>query len=97
MHRALADALDSLEDPDRATWHRAAAADGPDETLVADLDRVGARAEQRGGYQAAADAHERAADLTTDPVAKPGASSPPPATRGPRARPPGVPAAVGRP
>ena len=72
VHRALADALDSLEDSDRATWHRAAAADGPDESLVAALDQVGARAERRGGYRAAADAHERAADLTTDPLAKAG-------------------------
>jgi DNA-binding CsgD family transcriptional regulator len=71
-HRALADALDSLEDSDRATWHRAAAADGPDENLVAALDQVGARAERRGGYRAAADAHERAADLTADPLAKAG-------------------------
>ena len=72
VHRALADALDSLEDSDRATWHRAAAADGPDETLVAALADVGARAERRGGYRAAADAHERAADLTTDPLATAG-------------------------
>jgi DNA-binding CsgD family transcriptional regulator len=72
VHRALADALDSLEDADRATWHRAAAADGPDEDLVAALDQVGARAERRGGYRAAADAHERAADLTVDPLARAG-------------------------
>ena len=70
VHRALADALDSLEDSDRATWHRAAAADGPDDVLVAALDQVGARAERRGGYRAAADAHERAADLTADPLSK---------------------------
>src|SRR6476661_2441698 len=36
------------------------------------LDRVGARAERRGGYRAAADAHERAAELTADPLAKAG-------------------------
>ena len=72
VHRALADALDSLEDSDRATWHRAAAADGPDENLVAALDLVGARAERRGGYRAAADAYERAADLTADPLATAG-------------------------
>ncbi|MCW2767903.1 MAG: transcriptional regulator, LuxR family [Nocardioides sp.] len=72
VHRALADALDSLEDSDRATWHRAAAADGPDEDLAAALDQVGVRAERRGGFRAAADAHERAADLTADPIAKAG-------------------------
>ncbi|QWZ09979.1 AAA family ATPase [Nocardioides panacis] len=71
-HRALADALDGVGDSDRATWHRAAAADGPDENLVAALDQVGARAGRRGGYRAAADAHERAADLTVDPHAKAG-------------------------
>jgi DNA-binding CsgD family transcriptional regulator len=72
VHRALADALDSLEDSDRATWHRAAAAGGPDESLMAALAQVGIRAERRGGYRAAADAHERAADLTTDPLATAG-------------------------
>ncbi len=68
VHRALADALGSLEDSDRATWHRAAAADGPDEQLATALDEAGARAERRGGYRAAADAHERAAALTADPI-----------------------------
>ena len=72
VHHALADALDALEDSDRATWHRAVAADGPDEKLVAALDQVGARAERRGGYRAAADAYERAAELTADPLAKAG-------------------------
>ena len=72
VHRALSDALDVLEDSDRATWHRAVAADGPDEKLVAALDQVGARAERRGGYRAAADAYERAAELTADPLAKAG-------------------------
>jgi DNA-binding CsgD family transcriptional regulator len=71
-HRALADALDGLEDFDRATWHRAAAVDGPDDNLVAALDQVGAQAESRGGYGAAADAHERAADLTVDPHGRAG-------------------------
>ena len=71
-HHALADALDGLEDSDRATWHRAAATGGPDEGLAAALDQVGARAERRGGYRAAADAYERAADLTLDPLARAG-------------------------
>jgi hypothetical protein len=78
-HRALADALDSLADSDRATWHRAAAADGPDEGLALALDQVGARAERRGGYRAAADAYERAAD----PDPRPARQSRPPARRRP--------------
>ncbi len=70
VHGALAEVLNSLEDSDRATWHRAAAVDGPDENLVAALAQVGARAERRGGYRAAADALERAADLSADPLTK---------------------------
>lgn len=63
-HRALAEAL--INDPDRATWHRAAAADGPDEGLAGALALAGSRAEQRGGHVAAAAAYERAAELTAD-------------------------------
>ncbi|MEP6760051.1 MAG: AAA family ATPase [Sporichthyaceae bacterium] len=63
-HRALADALDEGDDPDRHAWHRAAAVDSPDETVVAGLTAAGARAEQRGGYAAAAAAYSRAAELT---------------------------------
>ncbi|MDX6300643.1 MAG: hypothetical protein QOF53_1857 [Nocardioidaceae bacterium] len=70
VHLALADALGSLGETDRATWHRAAAADAPDQDLSTALDDVGARAERRGGYRAAADAYERAAALTTDSLAK---------------------------
>ncbi|RYV49668.1 AAA family ATPase, partial [Pengzhenrongella frigida] len=63
-HRALAAALEGQDDPDRQAWHAAAAADGPDETLAAALDAAGARAERRGGFVAACDAYERAAELT---------------------------------
>jgi len=63
-HRALADATDAQDDPDRYAWHRAASVDTPDETVVAGLDAAGARAERRGGYAAAAAAYERAAELT---------------------------------
>lgn len=68
VHRALAAALDSLRDSDRATWHRAAAADGPDPELATALDDVGVRAQRRGAYRVAADAYERAANLTIDPL-----------------------------
>lgn len=63
VHRALAAAV-AVDDPDRATWHRAAAADGPDAAVAAALHDVAVSAEQRGGHVAAADAFERAAALT---------------------------------
>jgi DNA-binding CsgD family transcriptional regulator len=68
-HRALADALRE-GDPDRATWHRAAAADGPDRDTADALHQVGVRAEQRGGYVAAAAAFERSASLTVNEPAR---------------------------
>jgi DNA-binding CsgD family transcriptional regulator len=63
-HRALAEAIDPAEDPDRYAWHRAAAVDSPDATVVAGLTAAGARAERRGGYAAASAAYQRAAELT---------------------------------
>jgi DNA-binding CsgD family transcriptional regulator len=68
-HRALADALEA-RDPDRATWHRAAAVDMPDRDIADAVDQVGVRAEQRGGYVAAGAAFERAAALTVDEPAR---------------------------
>jgi DNA-binding CsgD family transcriptional regulator len=63
-HRALAEAIDPDVNPDRYAWHRAAAVDGPDPTVVADLTAAGERAERRGGYAAASAAYERAAELS---------------------------------
>jgi DNA-binding CsgD family transcriptional regulator/tetratricopeptide (TPR) repeat protein len=65
-HRALASALAELGHRDRATWHRAYGADGPDEDLAAELVGVGSRAQRRGAHLAALAAYERAAELTTD-------------------------------
>jgi DNA-binding CsgD family transcriptional regulator len=67
-HRALAGALHG--DLDRQAWHLAAAADRPDETVVAALDSVAHRAAARGGHEAAAAAWERAAELTVDGEAR---------------------------
>ncbi len=63
-HQALADALDGAVDADRQAWHRAAAAEGPDEAVVAALERAAVRAERGGGYVAAAAGYERAAELS---------------------------------
>jgi DNA-binding CsgD family transcriptional regulator len=66
VHRALAAALAGVGDPDRETWHRASAADGPDRELATALELVGSRALRRGGYVAALTSYERAAALTDD-------------------------------
>jgi DNA-binding CsgD family transcriptional regulator len=70
VHRALADALDPLLEPDRRAWHTAEAAVAPDEIVAFELERSAARAQSRGGLAAAAAFLERAAVLTPDPTAR---------------------------
>ncbi len=69
-HRALADALRAAGDRERATWHRAAATDGPDTEVVDELEAVATAAQARGGHEAASAAWSRAAELTTDGEAR---------------------------
>jgi DNA-binding CsgD family transcriptional regulator len=64
---ALADAV---ADPERALWHRAMAAFGPDEEIAAALEGQAAAARRRGAVDVAAAALERAAALTPDPRRK---------------------------
>jgi DNA-binding CsgD family transcriptional regulator len=63
-HREVAAALDGQ--PDRRAWHLAGAAVNPDEHVAGLLAATASQAQLRGGASAAAQALERAAELSPD-------------------------------
>ncbi|TDO46629.1 regulatory LuxR family protein [Kribbella sp. VKM Ac-2527] len=72
VHQALAGAIDPSLDPDRRAWHRAQAADEPDEDVAGELVASADRAQRRGGVAATAAFLQRATDLTPDPATRAG-------------------------
>jgi len=67
MYRALAEAV---ADPERRLWHRAMAAEGPDENIASELEQHARLAAARGAVTVAGAALERAAALTADSRSK---------------------------
>jgi DNA-binding CsgD family transcriptional regulator len=67
-HQALAEAIDPRSDRELRTWHRAQAADAPDEAIAQELEISAEQASRRGGVAAAAAFLDRATHLTPDPA-----------------------------
>jgi DNA-binding CsgD family transcriptional regulator len=67
-HQVLAELFDPELDLERHAWHRAQAADGPDEDIAAELDRAAQGALARGCLAGAAEYLQRAVSLTEDPA-----------------------------
>jgi class 3 adenylate cyclase/DNA-binding CsgD family transcriptional regulator len=70
-HQALAETL-AGRDAERAAWHLAAAAIGPDQVVAEALDAAAAAAARKGAPVEAAAAWERAAELSAEPERRAG-------------------------
>ncbi|BCY08377.1 AAA family ATPase [Actinoplanes sp. L3-i22] len=68
VHTALARVIGDRAE--RRLWHRAAASEGPDERIAADLDDSAQQAQRRGAVAGAVRALELAARLSTDQPAR---------------------------
>ena len=66
-HTALAEVMDPVADVERHAWHRAQAADGPDEEVAAELERSAVQAVARGCLATAGTYLKRAVALSLDP------------------------------
>ncbi|MCW2975938.1 MAG: LuxR family transcriptional regulator [Actinomycetia bacterium] len=64
VHAAVAEVL--ADQPERRSWHRAAACLGTDEVVASELEQAAERAQRRGATSVAVAALERAATLSDD-------------------------------
>ena len=70
VHRALAASIDPSSDPDRHTWHLAAAANREDGDVAQLLEDAAVRGAVRGAYVSSGRFLQRAMELTEDPAAR---------------------------